>query len=403
MYAQPRGGRPRCQRATTRAVRPEVTSPTEALDELQAVGGRARQRTARRHIRVVSCRSCVSREIEGDLDESCQETDDTTYVMVERAAPGRAREALAVDTMQAVTEVRGPAGTYTAWVEGPTEGEVVLLLHGFPQTRHTWRQQVPSLAAAGYRVVAPDQRGYSPGARPDPSELSNYGIDVLVADALALAAAGANSGGSALPDGDQPSPFHLVGHDWGGAVAWMVAAQHPERLRSLTVLSRPHPHAFRRALRLDAGGQQHRSRHHRAFLDPQTVSLLLADGARRLRRTLHDQGVPSASVDEYLSVLDNPAALEAAVAWYRAAAGNLGRMEAGLVSVPTLYVWGDADATVGAEAARWTADYVTGTYRFEVLPGVGHFATDEAPEQVASLLLDHLRGCGGPGRGATSP
>src|SRR5262245_22586451 len=300
--------------------------------------------------------------------------------------------------MHAVTELAGPAGTYTAWVDGPPQGDVVLLLHGFPQTRHTWRHQVPALAAAGYRVVAPDQRGYSPGARPDPRELSNYGVDVLVADALAVAAAGSGSA-----ERDQRGRFHLVGHDWGGAVAWMLAAQHPERLRSLTVLSRPHPHAFGKALRADADGQQHRSRHHRALLDPQTVPLLLADGARRLRHTLHDQGVPSASVDEYLSVLGSPAALEAAVAWYRAAAGNLGRMEAGPVPVSTLYVWGDADATVGADAARWTADYVTGPYRFEILPGVGHFATDEAPGRVTSLLLDHLRESGGAGREAMSP
>ena len=147
--------------------------------------------------------------------------------------------------MQPVTEIAGPAGSYTAWVAGPPDGEVVLLLHGFPQTRHTWRHQVPALAAVGYRVVAPDQRGYSPGARPDPSDLSHYGIDLLIADALALAAAGGVTG---------RARFHLVGHDWGGAIAWMLAAHHAERLHSLSVLSRPHPQAFRRALQSDADG-----------------------------------------------------------------------------------------------------------------------------------------------------
>jgi pimeloyl-ACP methyl ester carboxylesterase len=285
-------------------------------------------------------------------------------------------------------ELHTGAGAFTAEVAGPAAGPaargapLVLLLHGFPQTHHTWRHQLPALGAAGYRAVAPDQRGYSPGARPDPQDLPSYGVDRLVGDALDLAVA------AGCP---ADRPFHLVGHDWGGAVAWLVASRYPQRLASLTVLSRPHPGAFRRAFRDDAGGQQHRSRHHRAFLDPATGSKLLEDGARRLRRTLTDQGVPADACDQYLSVLAQPAALEAALAWYRAAAGDLGRMEAGPVDVPTLYVWGDADATVSEQAARWTGDHVTADYRFEPLAGVGHFATDQAPGTITRLLLEHLR------------
>jgi pimeloyl-ACP methyl ester carboxylesterase len=282
-------------------------------------------------------------------------------------------------------ELETPVGRFTADVAGPGTGRapVVLLLHGFPQTRHTWRAQLPALAEAGYRAVAPDQRGYSAGARPDPAtDLDAYAIARLTADVLDLAEAA-----GCRPD----DRFHLVGHDWGGMLAWVVAAHHPERLATLAVLSRPHPAAFRRAMRDDAGDQQHRSRHHRAFLDPATGPKLLADGARRLRRNLRDAGVPADACDLYLSVLGQPAALEAALAWYRAAAGDLGRIEVGPVSVPTLYVWGDADASVSAEAARWTAEQVTGPYRFEALPGVGHFATDQAPEAVTRLLVDHLR------------
>jgi pimeloyl-ACP methyl ester carboxylesterase len=281
-------------------------------------------------------------------------------------------------------ELRTDVGTFTADVAGPTAGSapVVLLLHGFPQTRHTWRDQVPALAAAGFRAVAPDQRGYSPGARPDPAaDLAAYGIDRLVADTLALGeAAGCPPGGR----------FHLVGHDWGGAVAWMVAAHHPDRLASLTVVSRPHPQAFGRAFRADVGDQQQRSRHHKAFLDPSTGPKLLEDGALRLRRNLATEGVPEAAMDEYLSVLGEPAALEAALAWYRATAGDLGRLEAGPVAVPTMYLWGDVDASVSPEAAHWTADFVSGPYRFETLHGVGHFATDQQPAEVTRLLLEHL-------------
>jgi pimeloyl-ACP methyl ester carboxylesterase len=187
--------------------------------------------------------------------------------------------------------------------------------------------------------------------RPDPAaDLSAYGVDRLGADVLDLAEAAGRAA---------PARFHIVGHDWGGQVAWLVAARHPDRVASLSVLSRPHPAAFRRAVEEDADDQRHRSRHHRAFHDPATVSLLLDNGAERLRRSLTDRGVPGPAVEEYLSVLGAPAALEAAVAWYRAV-GALASVEVGPISVPTLYLWGDADHSVGASAARWTADFVTG-------------------------------------------
>lgn len=275
-----------------------------------------------------------------------------------------------------------PEGEFTAHVAGSPTAPLVLLLHGYPQTRHTWRDQVPALGAAGYRAVAPDQRGYSPGVRPDPAKgLAAYGIDRLVRDVIDIADAAGHPG----------QPFHLVGHDWGGHVGWVTAHRHPERIESLTILSRPHPAAFRRAFRENADDQQHRSRHHKSFHDPSTGPRLLEDGARRLRARLAEQGVSPAAIDEYLSVLAEPAALEAALAWYRAA-GTLTAVEVGTVTVPTLYLWGDRDATVGPSAARFTADFAAGPFRFEVLPGVGHFVTDEAPAAVTRLLLSHLGG-----------
>lgn len=158
------------------------------------------------------------------------------------------------------------------------------------------------------------------------------------------------------------------------------------------MLSRPHPAAFARAFKEDPE-QAHRSRHHRAFLDPDTAGLLLADDARRLRKTLADQGVPDDAVAGYLEVLGEPAALEAALNWYRAPrddASGLTLAEAPAVTVPTLYLWGDADATVGRFAAEATANFVTGDYRFEVLPGVGHFLTDEDSDAVTHHLLAFL-------------
>jgi pimeloyl-ACP methyl ester carboxylesterase len=273
-----------------------------------------------------------------------------------------------------------PEGRFSADIAGPAGAPLVLLLHGFPQSRHSWREQVPALGAAGYRAVAPDQRGYSAGVRPAPTAgLAAYSVDRLVADVLDLAAA----------EGHGAKAFHLVGHDWGGQVAWATAHRHPARIASLTVLSRPHPAAFRRAFRENADDQQHRSRHHKAFHDPKTADAFLENDGQRFKRNLAGNGVPEASIGEYYSVLGTRPALESALAWYRAA-GALTGTEVGTIIVPTLYIWGDADATVGPSAAQWTAEHVKGPYRFETLPGVGHFATDQAPAAVTRLLLEHL-------------
>jgi len=254
----------------------------------------------------------------------------------------------------------------------------VLLLHGFAESMHCWRAQVSALAAAGYRAVAPSQRGYSPGARPDTRDTANYHIERLMDDAMAIAAAGGY--------GDRR--FHLVGHDWGGSIAWALADRFPQLLASLTVLSRPHPNAFNRALEMPDGDQAHRSRHHKAFLEPGAAELVLADDARWLRERLAAAGVPLAAIEQHLSVLGNKAAMEAALSWYRARGAI--RTPLGPIRVPVLYIWGDADDTVGRIAAEGTEDFIAAPYRFEVLAGVGHFAADQAPGRVNELLLPHL-------------
>jgi len=246
---------------------------------------------------------------------------------------------------------------------------------------HCWRAQVAALADAGYRAVAPSQRGYSSGARPDVSDSANYHIDRLMDDAMAIAAA----------SGYGERRFHLVGHDWGGSIAWALADRFPERLASLTVLSRPHPNAFNRALQMPDGDQAHRSRHHKAFLEPGAADLLLADDAKWLRERLAAAGVPAGAIEQHLSVLGNKDAMEAALAWYRARGAI--RTPLGPIRVPTLYIWGDADDTVGRLAAEGTVDFVAAPYRFEVLPGVGHFAADQVPDRVNKLLLQHVAAC----------
>jgi pimeloyl-ACP methyl ester carboxylesterase len=271
-----------------------------------------------------------------------------------------------------------PGLVFDAWVDGAADAPLVLLLHGASESFHMWCAQLPALAAAGYRVVAPSQRGYSPGARPDPTDLACYDYDLLIADAIDVVAAA----------GHADRRFHLVGHDWGGSIAWGVADRHPGRIASLTILSRPHPNAFNRALKMPDGEQAHRSRHHKGFQDPDAGALLLADGARRLRERWTANGMPAAAMDAHLSVIGNAAAMEGMLAWYRAR--GVGRPPLGAITVPVLYIWGDADDTVGRVAAEGTRDFVSGPYQFETLPGVGHFSADQAPGPVSALLLAHL-------------
>jgi pimeloyl-ACP methyl ester carboxylesterase len=270
-----------------------------------------------------------------------------------------------------------PDLVFDAITAGAPGAPLVLLLHGFAESLHCWQSQVTSLGDMGYRAIAPSQRGYSPGARPDPREFSHYLIDRLMDDALAIAAAA----------GYGEARFHLAGHDWGGSIAWGIADRHHERLASLTILSRPHPNAFNRALMGD-GDQAQRSKHHKWFLEPDAADIVLAEDAKWLRDRLAANGVPAEAIEKHLAVLGNEDAMEAALAWYRARGAIRGPL--GPIRVPTLYIWGDADDTVGRAAAEGTVDFIAAPYRFEVLPGVGHFAADQAGERVCELMLEHL-------------
>jgi pimeloyl-ACP methyl ester carboxylesterase len=271
-----------------------------------------------------------------------------------------------------------PELTFDVLTAGEDGAPLVLLLHGFAESMHCWRAQVTALADMGYRALAPSQRGYSATARPDPRDPSRYHIDRLMDDAMAIVAA----------SGYEGKRFHLAGHDWGGSIAWGLADRFEQQLASLTILSRPHPNAFNRALMEDAE-QAHRSRHHKAFLEPGAADVVLANDCKWLRERLAAAGVPQAAIDAHLAVLGNKQAMEAALAWYRARGAIRGPL--GPIRVPTLYIWGDADDTVGRPAAEGTRDFVAAPYRFVALPGVGHFAADQVPDRVSELMLEHLR------------
>jgi pimeloyl-ACP methyl ester carboxylesterase len=264
---------------------------------------------------------------------------------------------------------------FDARADGPADGELVLLLHGFPQTSLSWRNQLGALAAAGYRAVAPDQRGYSPGARP--AGVGEYRVERLVGDVLGFA------------DELGVERFHLVGHDWGGAVAWQVAGRHPERLRTVTSVSTPHPGAFRRSIQ--DGEQRDKSSYILFFRSPKAEPFFLDNDAAGLRALYTASGLSDEAVEEYVRVLTQPGAMGAALNWYRAA--DLGLVEGlGPITTPTMYVWSTYDPALGREAAEATAAQVEGPYRFEVLEGVSHWIAEEAPDALNALMLEHLGG-----------
>jgi pimeloyl-ACP methyl ester carboxylesterase len=253
-------------------------------------------------------------------------------------------------------------------------GGVVILLHGFPQDRRCWDRVASVLAGDGYRVLAPDLRGYSAGARP--GARSAYRNSELAADVLALAgAAGAER-------------FHLAGHDWGAALAWYVAGRHPGRVASLAALSVPHPQAFARAL--ITGSQAARSWYMAACQLPWLPERALSRrGGQAFRDTLIRSGLDPASADRYAARARDPAALRGPLNWYRAMPYNL-RDPVGPVRVPTTFAWGNRDRFVSRAAAGRCGRYVTGPYRFTELDGASHWLPEQAPGQVAELLAEHF-------------
>ncbi|MGY1807262.1 alpha/beta fold hydrolase [Blastococcus sp. SYSU D00669] len=266
--------------------------------------------------------------------------------------------------------------TFDVRVDGPDDGRPVLLLHGFPETSACWARVTPLLTAAGLRTYAPDQLGYSPGARP--AEVDAYATTNLAQVTADLMTE------LEIPVAD------VVGHDWGANVAWALAAWHPDRVRSLTAVSVPHPAAYTAAYRGDPE-QKERSGYIRLFWQAgKAEEVLLEDDMRRLRRMLGTEaetGIPAEAVEEYVAVLSAPGALTAALNWYRAMSSATPVDD---VAVPTTYVWSDGDAAIGRTAAEGCAKHVTGDYRFVELPGVTHWIPEQAPRELATAILDRI-------------
>ena len=254
------------------------------------------------------------------------------------------------------------------YVETHGDGDPVLLLHGWPDSSALWRNQVPFLTANGFRVITPDLRGFGRSSRPEGKD--SYQLRNSVADmASVLDAAGAPAA-------------HVVGHDWGAAVAWLTAMYLPDRVRTLTALSVPH-------LGAPTTRRQREMAWYQLFFQFEGVaeeSIAYNDWA-----WLRELAPGYADVDRAIADLSRPGALTASLKWYRA---NLAprppgpRPELPPVTMPTLGVWSDGDLYLDGERMRASGHLVKGTWRYEEIAGASHWIPLDAPETLNALLLD---------------
>lgn len=263
------------------------------------------------------------------------------------------------------------------------EGPLVVLLHGFPQFHHMWRLQIPALVAGGFRVVAPDMRGYNLSEKPD--GISSYRVGELARDVERLIA----------ERGEEKAA--VVGHDWGAIVAWFTAMQHPERVEKLGILNVPHPARFL-IEGLTMPKQLLRSSYVFFFQIPRLPEkalsardfAVLRNGFRR--NPARPGAISAEDAERYVEAMARPGALKAAINYYRALFRYPSETRALLkeVETPTLVIWGEKDVFLSSELAEPSPLWVP-NLRTERLPDASHWVAEDRPERVNALLLDFLR------------
>ncbi len=280
--------------------------------------------------------------------------------------------------MTRITSFRKHTLTFSVRDTGPEDGIPVVLLHGFPQTAESWAEVSRSLNESGHRTLAPDQRGYSPGAVPP--RRSDYRLAELADDIVTLI------------ERAGLGPVHLAGHDWGAAVAWTVAAIRPDLVRSLTAVSVPHPIAFLTSMLTSR--QLIRSWYMLFFQLPWLPERLMRNDGGLFHRLLVRTGQQPGKAARDIVRLNQRKSATAALNWYRAfpyawsLIGDLRRP----IRVPTLQIWSDADTAVGREGHELSRRFVAAPWQLVTLAGTSHWIPDEAPRPLAELIARHAAG-----------
>lgn len=254
------------------------------------------------------------------------------------------------------------------------DGETVIFLHGFPESSIIWEQTMVELAESGYRCLAPDQRGYSDGARPEGFE--NYTFRKLSSDVLGFA--------DSIGCHDR---FHLVGHDIGAALGWNVVTLFPERIQTWTAMSVPHWPAYLWALQNDPV-QQQKGAYVGHFLEPEVPEAILADNDYAVLRKLW-KGFDQTMIDDYLRIFSQPAARTAVINWYRGIMQVPENITYGSIETPTAFIWGNEDLAIGRAGVEKTREYMSGPYRLHEL-NAGHWLTEFNGPEVTAIIKENL-------------
>ena len=265
-------------------------------------------------------------------------------------------------------QIKARGFTFDALSDGPEDGPLLILLHGLPRTSWEWHHQQPKLAEAGFRTIAPDMRGYSPGARPEGKRA--YAAKEFVKDTLAIA--------DEL--GWAEHPFHLMGTSIGAVIAWILAAKYPKRVATLACINQPHPMAIVETLESRTADTQREGYNY--------FSNYRKEGKEweNFESALSHYDLPDEELDPYRKALGSDKALRAVFHWYRVL--RLPVLKP--VVMPTLFIWPRNVKNVKKETAEANANYVKGPYRFEILEKALNFALQMEPEKITRLLLEHL-------------
>ena len=255
------------------------------------------------------------------------------------------------------------------------KGEAIILLHGWPQSSIAWQPFFEAAKNLDYKIIAYDQRGYSPGARP--INIKDYTTAKLVADVFDIA------------DELNIERFHLVGHDWGAAIGWAAVMSNSKRILSWTALSIPHSLAFFEALRTDKE-QQKKSRYIKFFNLPWVPEFILALGELAILRMLIFKWMPKLHTEEYLSILSEPGALSATLNWYRAMKLKHEFAYQADIKVPVLFIWGNRDPAISRVAILKQDQYIRGDYK-NIELDAGHWLLERRTEFVIYEILEHIK------------